>query len=603
MSICTIIEHVRLQIPSDVPLAVQQWQGLIAVNYAARKAGIQRHCTAREALAACPDLKLVHVATYANGEKEPKYHPNPSYATHKVSLDPYRRASASIFKIFQRFCNIVERASVDEAYMDVTDIVNSKLLGMFSNLDENSEAPDVEWANLGTIYENSEASYVPTDSHIDNNDKWCDWQLAVAAKLCAEIRDSIHRELGYTCSAGIAHNKTLAKLCSVLNKPNGQTVMRSSQTLGFMYSMPFQKIRNLGGKLGNFIEDVLQVETAGELWKFSVDELQAKFGRVTGAWLFGICRGIDSEEVVHRNVAKSMMAAKSFRPPVKNLQQIQHWATILGTELYTRVIDDFELNQRWPKNLVIHYRCISQSAPRSKSCPFPRRGELFSPDTISTKISALFKNSPYAFPCVRLAASATGLGKDNSVGMIDISQFVAIRRDAGEDTAINSDHKMNMHAHETASTEKRQKNSPESSLMKGQVTLDQVLQQNCNQTPQESESKIEDTRLSESYDKFGLSPGDIRRFFTNATASTDSSGPDIVPSDLSVTKSTNEMSSCDKCNKMIPQDQWIEHKDFHFALQLQREDDSGRKLVLTTNDGSKKKRKIDISNYFKSRTG
>jgi len=48
-----------------------------------------------------------------------------------------------------------------------------------------------------------------------------------------------------------------------------------------------------------------------------------------------------------------MMAAKSFRPPVKNLQQIQHWATILGTELYTRVIDDFELNQRWPKNLVV----------------------------------------------------------------------------------------------------------------------------------------------------------------------------------------------------------------------------------------------------------
>ena len=86
--------------------------------------------------------------------------------------------------------------------MDVTDIVNSNLLGMFSNLDETSDAPDVDWADLGTIYENSEASYVPTDSHIDNNDKWCDWQLAVAAKLCADIRDAIYKELGYTCSAG-----------------------------------------------------------------------------------------------------------------------------------------------------------------------------------------------------------------------------------------------------------------------------------------------------------------------------------------------------------------------------------------------------------------
>jgi hypothetical protein len=48
-----------------------------------------------------------------------------------------------------------------------------------------------------------------------------------------------------------------------------------------------------------------------------------------------------------------MMAVKSFRPSLKNLEEIQHWATILGTELYTRVMDDFELNQRWPKNLVV----------------------------------------------------------------------------------------------------------------------------------------------------------------------------------------------------------------------------------------------------------
>jgi DNA polymerase eta len=36
------VEHVRLGIPLDKPLAVQQWQGLIAVNYAAREKGIKR---------------------------------------------------------------------------------------------------------------------------------------------------------------------------------------------------------------------------------------------------------------------------------------------------------------------------------------------------------------------------------------------------------------------------------------------------------------------------------------------------------------------------------------------------------------------------------
>lgn len=57
------VEHRRLAIPQDVPLAVQQWQGLIAVNYPARARGIKRHATAQEALRLCPEIRLVHVQT------------------------------------------------------------------------------------------------------------------------------------------------------------------------------------------------------------------------------------------------------------------------------------------------------------------------------------------------------------------------------------------------------------------------------------------------------------------------------------------------------------------------------------------------------------
>lgn len=68
------IEEVRLGLPRDKPAAVQQWQGLIAgtiyafqvmvemgdltisilVNYAARRAGITRHCNVQEAKEKCP---------------------------------------------------------------------------------------------------------------------------------------------------------------------------------------------------------------------------------------------------------------------------------------------------------------------------------------------------------------------------------------------------------------------------------------------------------------------------------------------------------------------------------------------------------------------
>lgn len=43
------VEAKRLGIPPEVPLAVQQWQGIIAVNYPARAAGVKRHLNVTEA--------------------------------------------------------------------------------------------------------------------------------------------------------------------------------------------------------------------------------------------------------------------------------------------------------------------------------------------------------------------------------------------------------------------------------------------------------------------------------------------------------------------------------------------------------------------------
>lgn len=59
----TQVEHVRLGIPTSVPLAVQQWEGLIAVNYEARKFGVKRGDRADAAKQKCPQIMLVHVET------------------------------------------------------------------------------------------------------------------------------------------------------------------------------------------------------------------------------------------------------------------------------------------------------------------------------------------------------------------------------------------------------------------------------------------------------------------------------------------------------------------------------------------------------------
>jgi len=214
-------EQVRLKIPPDKPLAVQQWRGLIAVNYPARAFGITRHLPFDEARKKCPDLICVHVATYAQGdsETEAKYHENPKPETHKVSLDPYRRESVKILKIFSESCPTIEKASIDEAFLDfsipVRDILCSRYgLPTPEDLQESSseislddplpQPPRLDWDKL---LEPSQTNIVPLDPDSDHSDTWTDIALLIGAELMAHCRQEVFDQLGYTCSAGIATNK------------------------------------------------------------------------------------------------------------------------------------------------------------------------------------------------------------------------------------------------------------------------------------------------------------------------------------------------------------------------------------------------------------
>jgi len=52
---------------------------------------LDRFSTVKDATAVCPNIRMVHVATYAEGESEARYHEHADRQTHKVSLDTYRR--------------------------------------------------------------------------------------------------------------------------------------------------------------------------------------------------------------------------------------------------------------------------------------------------------------------------------------------------------------------------------------------------------------------------------------------------------------------------------------------------------------------------------
>lgn len=51
---------------------------------------------------------------------------------------------------------------------------------------------------------------------------WDDVGMAIAAEVVDEVRGEVEKTLGYTCSAGVAQNRMLAKLGSGYKKPNQQ---------------------------------------------------------------------------------------------------------------------------------------------------------------------------------------------------------------------------------------------------------------------------------------------------------------------------------------------------------------------------------------------
>lgn len=379
-------EQMRLGVDPAIPLVVRQWDSLIAVNYPARKFGISRMDRWDDALKKCPELKIVHVATYKEGDAEPGYWEKPDTRTHKVSLDYYRRESAKIYTMFKEGLPgaEIEKASIDEAFIDFTRPVREKLLERYPYLaavpDDAPEGidsplpppPPISWDGLGVVVPiHPTADEEEQLLEDDNLTTWSDVALSIAAEMMGKVRADIHATLGYTLSAGIARNKFLAKLTASYRKPNNQSILRNYAIPNYLKPMPFQKIRFLGGKLGEALAREYDVKTCGDLLPISLEEMQRKFGE-DSIWVYEILRGIDRSEVKEKSaLTKSMLASKNLAEPVTKPSEGSHWIRVLAAELTLRLNDAREQSPGlWPKSIVLSIR-QGWHLGRSKQAPFP----------------------------------------------------------------------------------------------------------------------------------------------------------------------------------------------------------------------------------------
>ncbi|KAL1311584.1 hypothetical protein AAFC00_001700 [Neodothiora populina] len=583
---------VRLGLPVDKPLAVQQWQGLIAINYPARKFGLNRHITITEAQKLCPELIMQHVATWREGDEKWAYHEDAfkNIATHKVSLDPYRTESRRILATIKEHLprsSKVEKASIDEVFLDLSAQVHEILLERYAILkgpapydDPTEQLPRppttvLEWKTDALV----DLDDTETEDH---DPDWDDVVMLVASEIVRDLRAAIYDKLKYTCSAGIARNKMLAKLGSAHKKPNQQTIIRNRAVQQFLSGFKFTKIRNLGGKLGDEIVAAFNTDTVSELLDVPIERLKKQVGDDTGIWLYNTIRGEDNSEVNTRTQIKSMLSAKSFRPSINSFDAAVRWLRIFVADIFSRLVEEGVLgNKRRPKTINLHHRQGAQT--RSKQAPIPlgRNIDETSLFNLAKNLLAQVVVDGRAWPCANLSLSVGGF-EDGITNNMGISSFLVRGEEAmsmGAATVGSSD------APSTDTYSNKRRKTDDKSIQRffsTHTSSEEVISESEDQVGEVQEQKnLHDTASDSIPEDLGVPPPS-NQYQDSLLAS------EVQEDRIHISVGTDQY-TCERCARTIAANERTEHNDWHFAKDLQSEERS-RTAVNSTASGMNQSR-------------
>ncbi|KAI1357666.1 hypothetical protein F5Y08DRAFT_323792 [Xylaria arbuscula] len=100
-----------------------------------------------------------------------------------------------------------------------------------------------------------------------NITEYCAQHGMTAEEAVQQVRDEIHEKTKITVSAGIAANAKLAKICSNMNKPNGQYSLPNDRMaiMSFMRDLPTRKVNGIGRVLERELQEI-GIRTCGEIY-------------------------------------------------------------------------------------------------------------------------------------------------------------------------------------------------------------------------------------------------------------------------------------------------------------------------------------------------
>jgi DNA polymerase-4 len=189
-----------------------------AASYAARKFGVHSAMPLRTAYKLCPQ------AIFVDGHPE-----------------RYRECSGKVFEVLGRFSPLVEMASIDEAYLDMTGT-------------ERLHGPPFQAAH--------------------------------------RLHEAMKKETQLNCSIGVATSRLVAKVTSDQAKPNGILWILPGREAAFLAPLDVRKIPGVGKVTEKNLHE-LGIRKVGDLARFDESYLESRFGK-WGLALAGKSRGLDA---------------------------------------------------------------------------------------------------------------------------------------------------------------------------------------------------------------------------------------------------------------------------------------------------------------------
>jgi DNA polymerase-4 len=241
---CEQLEHPEYR---GLPVVVGARPGhrgvVAAASYEARRFGIHSAMPISEALRRCPDAVFL-----------------------RPDMQKYKRYSQQVFQILATMTPVVEGASIDEAYLDV------------SGLERLSGTPET---------------------------------------IGREIKQRILSETGLTASVGIGPNRLIAKLGSEYRKPDGLTVITREQVLDFLAPMPVSNLRGLGQQTRKIFKR-LGIGTVAQLRAMPLPELAQHLGTRAAASFHRQAFGIASDQILPGQRRKSISKETTFATDIRD---------------------------------------------------------------------------------------------------------------------------------------------------------------------------------------------------------------------------------------------------------------------------------------------